>query len=93
VLNRRREELQGRLLMDEFPEVATGRFMDQCRSAQRTGSTVEFERFYRPLGIWVAIKVSPSLQGITLCMRDDTERITARREILQLKARLAARCA
>jgi hypothetical protein len=32
--------------------------------------------------------VWPSDDGLTFCIRDDTERIVARRELLQLRARL-----
>jgi PAS domain S-box-containing protein len=90
ILRRPRAELQGRCLLTEFPETVGGTFMERCQDAIRDGRTVEFEKFHRPLGIWVYMKVCPSHMGLTVCIRDDTERITARREILALKAELAA---
>jgi len=37
------------------------------------------------------MKVWPTDMGLTLCIRDDTERVNARREILRLKAQLEER--
>ena len=91
ILHRNRERLLGRCLLAEFPETAAGKFLEKCQDAIRDGRTVEFEKYYPPLGIWVYMKVSPSDLGLTLCLRDDTERITARRELLRLKAQLQQR--
>ncbi|MEZ0308787.1 MAG: PAS domain-containing protein, partial [Ramlibacter sp.] len=91
ILRRDRAALAGRCLLTEFPETASGRFLEKCQEAKRDGRAVEFEKFYAPLGIWVYMKVSPSDDGLTLCIRDDTERITSRRELLRLKAELGSR--
>ncbi|ROZ61802.1 PAS domain-containing protein [Ramlibacter sp. WS9] len=93
ILRRDRSRLIGRCLLTEFPETASGRFLEKCQDAIRDRRTVEFEKFYAPLGIWVYMKVSPTEQGLTFCIRDDTERITARRELLRLKAQLSSRAA
>jgi PAS domain S-box-containing protein len=91
LLRRKREDLIGRNLLLEFPETAAGKFLERCQNAAQTGRSVEFEKYFPPLGIWLHIKVSPSDLGLTLCMHDDTERIAARREILALKAQLEGR--
>lgn len=91
ILRRDRDRLIGRNMLAEFPETAAGKFIPNCQRALREGITLELEKFYAPLGIWVYMKVCPSDLGLTLCIRDDTERITARREVLRLKAQLAAR--
>lgn len=88
ILHKDRDHLMGRCLLVEFPETAAGKFLEKCQDAIRDGRAVEFEKYYPPLGIWVYMKVSPSDLGLTLCIRDDTERITARRELLRLKAQL-----
>lgn len=90
ILRRRRDALIGRSMLAEFPETAAGKFIPNCQRAMAEGLTMEMEKFYAPLGIWVYIKLCPSDLGLTLCIRDDTERITARREVLRLKAELAA---
>jgi PAS domain S-box-containing protein len=91
ILRKDRETLKGRSLLVEFPETAAGRFLEKCQDAIRDGRSVEFEKYYPPLGIWVYMKVSPSDLGLTVCMRDDTERITSRRELMKLKAQLGMR--
>lgn len=87
ILRRDRDRLAGRSMLAEFPETASGKFMEKCMDAVRDGHAVEFTKFYPPLGIWVYFKVWPSDQGLTFCIRDDTERITLRRENLVLKSR------
>ena len=88
ILRRKRDQVIGKCMLTQFPETASGKFMEKCQDAIRDGHTVEFTKFYPPLGIWVYFKVWPTEQGLTFCIRDDTERITARREVLSLKARL-----
>ncbi len=93
ILRRERTMLLGRCLLTQFPETAAGRFLEKCQDAIRDHRPVEFEKFYGPLGIWVHMKVMPTDQGLTICIRDDTERITSRRELLRLRAQLASRAA
>jgi PAS domain S-box-containing protein len=88
ILRRCRNELHGRNMLLEFPETASGKFIERCQDAMRTGKSVEFEKYYAPLGIWVHMKVSASDLGLTVCIRDDTERIVSRRQLLRLQAEL-----
>ncbi|MRD46161.1 PAS domain S-box protein [Caenimonas koreensis DSM 17982] len=90
ILRRKRDDVLGKCMLTQFPETASGKFLEKCQDAIRDGHTVEFTKFYPPLGMWVYFKVWPTEQGLTFCIRDDTERITARREVLNLKARLEA---
>lgn len=89
ILRKNRNELKGKCLLVEFPETAAGKFLERCQDAIAAGETVEFEKYYPPLGIWVYMRMCPSDLGLTFCIRDDTERITARRQIMRLKAQLA----
>jgi PAS domain S-box-containing protein len=88
ILRRGRAELHGRNMLLEFPETVSGKFIERCQDARRTGKSIEFEKYYAPLGIWVHMKVSASDLGLTVCIRDDTERITTRRQLLRLQAEL-----
>lgn len=90
ILRRDRTALAGRCLLTEFPETAAGKFLERCMDAIQAGQSLEFEKYYRELGIWVYMKIWPTDAGLTLCIRDDTERVMARREILRLKAELSA---
>ncbi|MEO7642713.1 MAG: PAS domain-containing protein, partial [Ramlibacter sp.] len=88
ILRRDRIELKGRCLLTEFPETAAGKFLEKCQDAIRDGRTLEFGKYYRALAIWLYMKVLPTDMGLTLCIRDDTERVNARREILRLRAQI-----
>jgi len=88
ILRRDRQVLKGRCLLTEFPETAAGKFLERCTDAIRDGKAAEFVKFHPLIGIWVYMKVSPSDLGLTLCIRDDTERITSRRELIRLRAQL-----
>jgi PAS domain S-box-containing protein len=90
ILRRRRQQLAGRSLLVEFPDTAAGRFLEKCEQALKVGQSVEFEKYYPPLGMWLHMKFSPSDLGMTLCIHDDTERINARRENLTLQAQIEA---
>ena len=88
ILRRDRHVLKGRCLLTEFPETASGKFLERCTDAIRDGKTAEFVKFHPVHGIWIYMKVSPSDLGLTLCIRDDTERINSRRELIKLRAQL-----
>lgn len=90
ILRRTRAQLVGTTMMSAFPETARGAFLEKCTDAAETNRTVEFTKFYSPLAIWVHFRVAPSDEGLTFCIRDDTERIAMRREVLRLRAQLAA---
>ncbi|HSV35265.1 MAG TPA: PAS domain-containing protein [Ramlibacter sp.] len=93
ILRRDRDALKGRCLLTEFPETAAGKFLARCQDAIRNGQTAEFVKFYPPLGIWVYMKVWPSDLGLTFCIRDDSDRINARREVMRLRGQMAAMAA
>lgn len=89
ILRRPRAQLIGQSLLKQFPETGGGKFLKHCEDAMRAGRSVEFEKYSQGLGIWVYMKLSPSDQGLTVCIRDDSERMATRRELLALKAQLA----
>lgn len=88
ILHRPRSELLGKSMLSTFPETGRGAFLEKCTDAATTNRSVEFTKFYAPLNIWVHFKVTPTDEGLTFCIRDDTERITMRREVLRLRAQL-----
>lgn len=88
---RRRGELLGRSLFDEFPQARSRRVEWEFMRALAEGVTVEFEEYYQPLDIWVQIKAHPSPQGLAVDAKNITERVRAREEILRLNAELEER--
>ncbi|MDZ5458088.1 PAS domain S-box protein [Azohydromonas lata] len=80
-LARRRGELLGRTVWDEFPEAVGSRFQREYELCMRTGTVVRFEEHYPPLGKRYEVSAYPSDDGgITVYFRDVTEREQAERE-------------
>jgi len=87
----RRAELLGRRVFDIYPELAELELRSELERAMNDNVTVELEAHYPPFDIWVLIKAFPSEQGLAVDIKDVTERITARREIMRLNSELEER--
>ena len=74
LLGRPREELVGKVLWEEYPDAAGSTFDREYRRALDEGMTVEFEEHYPPRGMWVAVRAYPSEAGLSVHLRDITER-------------------
>lgn len=70
----RREEMLGRTLWEVFPEFAGSQFESACRRAMDEGVTVHFEEYCAPLDAWFQQTMYPAADGITVYVRDITER-------------------
>lgn len=88
---RPREELLGRRITDEFPAATAGVFFAHYRRARDENRVVQAEEYYEPLDLWVQLKIYPSAEGVAVYVRDVTERVRSRQQLLQLNARLEAR--
>jgi len=74
LLHRRREELVGRVIWDEFPSAVGSVFETEYRRTMETGETSTFTAFYpEPLNRWYGVTAYPSSQGLTVYFRDITE--------------------
>lgn len=73
-LFRKREELLGKNIWDEFPETVDTAFFREYHRAMLEQVTVEFEEFYPPLKKWYEARVYPSQEGLSVYFRDITER-------------------
>src|SRR5688500_367321 len=56
LLVRRRSDLLGKDLWDEFPESVGSRFYREYHRAMLDGVMVEFEEYYPPLECWFAVR-------------------------------------
>ena len=74
LLQRRREQLLGHVLWQEFPEAIGTAFEREYRCAMAEDKTVQFEDHYSPLGIWVDVRAYPSDAGLSVFFRDVTKR-------------------
>ncbi len=74
MLQRRRTDLLGKLLWQEFPTTMGGKMERESRQAVEEQRTIRFETFYQPLGTWFDIHVYPTEAGIAVYFQDITQR-------------------
>jgi signal transduction histidine kinase len=95
ILDRRREDLLGKSVWDEFPEAVGTRFYDEYHRAVREQVPVRFEEAYEPLGRTLQIRAYPVSAGLAVYFTDVTqERLRDTRlrqtERLEMLGRLTA---
>lgn len=91
LMARPREDLLGRRITEEFPAPGAGGILAHYRRALAENTVVQAEEYYEPLDLWVQLKIYPSAEGVAVYVRDITERVRARQQLLQLNAQLEAR--
>ena len=74
---RKREELLGRSLWDEFPEAVNLLFYQEYHRAMSEQVSVEFEAFYPPLNSWIEARAYPSKDGLSVYYRDISDAVAA----------------
>ena len=83
ILRRDGEELIGKRLQDEFPEVLGETFYRQYQQAVTQNRSVKFEAFSVPLDAWFEVHTYPLSYGISVYFQDITTR-KANEEALRL---------
>ena len=74
ILQRRRQDLLGRSVWDEFPETVGTQLELEYRQAVRLQRKARFELFYEPLQTWFDIHAYPMEAGLAVYFHDITER-------------------
>lgn len=74
LLQRRRDELLGKNIWDEFPDMVGSSFYQQYHTALAQQVSVAFDAFYPPLDTWFDVRVYPSADGLSIYFRDIHER-------------------
>ncbi|NGM70928.1 PAS domain-containing protein [Natronolimnobius sp. AArcel1] len=74
LLKRSRSELIGRVMWDEFPETVETQFPDGFHQAMDKQIPVSFEVYHTRLETWFEARAYPSETGLSVYMRDVTER-------------------
>ncbi len=74
VLERRREDLLGRVVWDAFPEAAGSTFDREYRRAVAEGVRVQFREYFPPLDRWFQVTAYPSDGGLAVYFQDVSER-------------------
>jgi diguanylate cyclase (GGDEF)-like protein/PAS domain S-box-containing protein len=75
-MNRRPEDVIGKVIWDEFPEAVGGPFYRAYQYAMANQETASCESYYAPLDIWIEGRAYPSPDGLTVYFAD----VTARKE-------------
>lgn len=87
LMRRRRVELMGRIVWEEFPEAVDSISHREYERAFAENRTVEFEHFYPPLQLWAQVTAYPSAQGLAVYFRDVTEQRKAREALSRSEER------
>jgi PAS domain S-box-containing protein len=78
----------GHDMWEVLPALRGTRFEEEYRRAAASQQPVRFEAFYRPLSAWLETSVYPSPEGLTIYLRDVTERRHAEDALRNREARL-----
>ncbi|TKX75506.1 PAS domain S-box protein [Halorubrum sp. GN11_10-6_MGM] len=79
------EELIGKILWKEIPEVADTEFYDRYHEAMRTQEPVTFEERYEPMDTWFEVRAYPDPDGLSVYFSDVTDRKERERELYILE--------
>jgi len=74
MLRRRREDVLGKTLWQEFPESLGTRMERECRQALQAQRTMRFETFYPLLNLCIHFHVYPTQDGLAIYFQDITQR-------------------
>ena len=67
-------------LWESIPDAVETEFYDRYHEAMETQEPVSFESYYEPLDKWFDVRASPSESGLSVHLRDITERRELRRQ-------------
>ncbi len=74
ILNRTAPEIIDEVIWDVFPEIIDTAFYDGYHEAMRTQEPTTFKGYYEPLDRWFEAQAYPSSNGLSVYLRDVTER-------------------
>ena len=86
-LGRPPEELLGKNLWEEFPELSSTSFGQLYQRAVAEGVPLELEDYYPPFNAWFAARAYPSDAGLSLYFRNITDRKQAEEALRQSEAK------
>lgn len=86
LLKRRREDLIGRNVWEEFPEAAATVFEEHFRHTMETGEAVAFATWYEPLSTWFEVRAYRVADGLAVHYQDTTQRRQADQQLRLLQS-------
>jgi PAS domain S-box-containing protein len=72
MFKRKPNELLGKSLWEEFPEIEAERFAEKYEKDLKQKRQIEFEYYYSETNIWLRIKIYPSSTGLSIFCSDIT---------------------
>jgi PAS domain S-box-containing protein len=88
LLQRKRDEILGKSVWEEFPHAVSSIFYEQYHRAVASQTAVAFESFYAPLDTWFEVRAYPSPDGLSVYFHDITARKQSEAMLLE-RSRLA----
>ena len=73
LLQRRKDNLIGKNVWQEFPEAVDSAFQREYEYAIANGELVRFQEFFPPLNIWLEVSAEPTSHGLAVYFRDITK--------------------
>ena len=73
-LQRKRQELLGNNIWEQFPDTAKTIFFDEFHKAVSRNVAVKFEAYYEQLNIWFEVEAYPSEEGLSVFFQNITDR-------------------
>ncbi len=86
-----REGTLGKHLLEVHPEMEDTTFWSMYQAAMASGEVMETEDYYLPLDVWFSAKAYPSPDGLTIFIKDITNRKKTEQELMNLVASLEAK--
>jgi PAS domain S-box-containing protein len=74
LLNKRREDIVGKNIWEEYPDAITRSLYFRYEEAIRENKALHFEEYYPRADMWIEISAYPSSEGMSIYFKDVTER-------------------
>src|SRR5919199_488086 len=87
ILQTTREELLGKNIWDEFPQLMDSRFYQEYHKARSERVSITFEEFYQPLNTWFEVHAYPGQDGLGVYFRNINKRKRAEKALRESEAR------
>jgi signal transduction histidine kinase len=81
LFRRDRDDLLGAVVWDVFPDAVESRFEHEFEQAMATQTATAFETQYEPLDAWFEVRAYPSETGLSVYLREVTERVGHQNEL------------
>jgi PAS domain S-box-containing protein len=85
LIGRPEEDLLGTVIWEAFPEVVDTRVYEEFHTAMETQAPVSFDQYFPALDAWFDVRAYPSETGLSVYVREITDRKERERELEQYR--------